>query len=116
MSDSLISPVVAGIIAAFDSFKGSLTSREAGDKMLPMMGVMGAFIFAAQMLNFTIPGTGSSGHIVGGILLASVLGPWAGFLVLSSVLVLQALLFADGGILVMGCNIINMAATSCLIG
>lgn len=120
MSDSLISPIVAGVGAAVAVTLIAVairrTSREAGDKMIPMMGVMGAFIFAAQMLNFTIPGTGSSGHIVGGILLASVLGPWAAFLVLSSVLLLQALLFADGGILVLGCNIINMAAASCLIG
>ena len=120
MSDSLISPAVAAVGAvisvALIAIATRRTSRDAGDKMIPMMGVMGAFVFAAQMLNFTIPGTGSSGHIVGGILLASVLGPWAGFLVLTAVLILQALLFADGGVLVLGCNIINMAVTSCLIG
>ncbi len=74
------------------------------------MGVMGAFVFAAQMINFAIPGTGSSGHIIGGILLAAVLGPWAAFLTLSSVLLLQCLLFADGGFMALGCNILNMAA------
>ena len=79
------------------------------------MGVMGAFIFAAQMLNFSIPGTGSSGHIVGGILLASMLGPWAAFLTLSSVIIIQCLVFADGGLMAIGCNIINMAAMSTLV-
>ena len=79
------------------------------------MGVMGAFVFAAQMLNFAIPGTGSSGHIVGGILLCAMLGTRAAFVTLSSVIMLQCLLFADGGLLALGCNIINMAAMSCLV-
>jgi cobalt/nickel transport system permease protein len=72
------------------------------------MGVLGAFVFAAQMINFAIPGTGSSGHIGGGLLLAVLLGPHAAFLVLASVLFVQALFFADGGLLALGCNLFNL--------
>jgi cobalt/nickel transport system permease protein len=72
------------------------------------MGVLGAFLFAAQMINFTIPATGSSGHLGGGLLLTILLGPCAGFLTIASVLVVQALFFADGGLLALGCNMFNM--------
>ena len=68
--------------------------NELEEKKIPLMGVMGAFVFAAQMINFTIPGTGSSGHIGGGLLLASILGPAPAFLVMSTVLIIQALFFA----------------------
>ena len=78
------------------------------DKMIPMMGVLGAFIFAAQMINFSIPATGSSGHLGGGMILAILLGPYAAFLVIASVLTVQALFFADGGLLALGCNIFNL--------
>ncbi len=77
------------------------------------MGVLGAFVFAAQMINFSIPGTGSSGHLGGGLLLAILVGPDAAFLVMTSVLVVQALLFADGGLLALGCNVINLGFTTC---
>lgn len=119
MADALISPpvaITAGavsltlIIAASRQIK-----RNQRSDLTPMMGVLGAFVFAAQMINFTIPGTGSSGHIIGGVLLAAVLGPWAAFLTLSSVLIVQCLIFADGGLMALGCNILNMAATSCLV-
>jgi len=86
------------------------------NKTVPLMGVMGAFIFAAMMINFTIPGTGSSGHIAGGILLTVMLGPYAAFLVLASVLMVQALFFADGGLLALGCNIWNMGFYPCFLG
>ncbi len=85
------------------------------ERLVPLMGVMGAFIFAVQLINFAIPGTGSSGHLIGGILLAALLGPWAAFVTLSSVLVLQSLMFADGGLMALGANILNMAAMSCLV-
>jgi len=78
------------------------------DRMIPMMGVLGAFIFAAQMINFSIPGTGSSGHLGGGLILAALLGPYAAFIVIASVLTVQALFFADGGLLALGCNIFNL--------
>lgn len=79
-------------------------------------GVMGAFVFSAQMINFAVPGTGSSGHLCGGILLAAVLGPYQAFLTMGGILLLQCLVFADGGILAYGCNVWNMAFYSCFIG
>ena len=79
------------------------------------MGVLGAFIFAAQMINFTIPATGSSGHLAGGMILAILLGPYAAFLTIASVITVQALFFADGGLLALGCNIINMGGFACFI-
>jgi cobalt/nickel transport system permease protein len=83
--------------------------RDPDDRRVPLMGVLGAFVFAAQMVNFGIPGTGSSGHLGGGMLLAILLGPHAAFLVMASVLTIQALFFADGGLLALGCNVFNLA-------
>ena len=79
------------------------------------MGVLGAFVFAVQMINFTIPGTGSSGHVGGGMILAILLGPHAAFLVMASVLTVQALFFADGGLLALGCNIWNLGLYPCYL-
>lgn len=89
--------------AAVKKVRGELEERQ-----IPLMGVAAAFIFAAQMLNFPIIG-GTSGHVLGGLLAALLLGPNAAVLVMSVVLILQALLFNDGGILALGANIINMA-------
>jgi cobalt/nickel transport system permease protein len=91
--------------------EGSLCDK----KDAPMIGVMGALVFAAQMVNFTIPGTGSSGHIAGGILLAAVIGAMPALLAMSAVLIVQCLFFADGGLLALGCNIFNMGVIPCLI-
>jgi cobalt/nickel transport system permease protein len=88
---------------------------ELDEKKAPLMGVLGAFLFAAQMINFTIPATGSSGHLGGGLLLAILLGPHAAFLTIASVLVVQALFFADGGLLALGCNIFNMGFVTAFI-
>ncbi len=85
-------------------------------RLVPLMGVMGAFVFAAQMINFAIPGTGSSGHLGGGMLLGLMLGPWAAFVVLVSVVTVQCLVFADGGLLALGCNIFNLGALPCFAG
>lgn len=119
MADALVSPAVAGAAGVAAAALIVAATRKIKDTrrtdMTPLMGVMGAFVFAAQMINFTIPGTGSSGHVIGGILLASVLGPWAAFLTLCSVLIIQCLVFADGGLMALGCNIVNMAAASCLV-
>ena len=82
--------------------------KEEKEKTIPLMGVMAAFVFALQMVNFSIPGTGSSGHFAGGFLLTIILGPYLAFLSMASVLIVQALFFADGGILALGCNIFNM--------
>ena len=89
--------------------------RTRDDRLVPLMGVMGAFIFTAQMINFTIPGTGSSGHLGGGLLLAVLLGPAAAFLVTASVLTVQALFFADGGLLALGCNMFNLGVIPALV-
>ena len=90
-------------------------NQEHDDRKIPLMGVMGAFIFAAQMINFTIPGTGSSGHIGGGILLCLILGQYPAFLSLCSVLIIQCLFFGDGGLLALGCNIFNMGILPCFV-
>lgn len=112
MADALLSPAVGvtmwGATAATIAYCSRKVKRDLDDRKIPLMGVLGAFIFAAQMINFTIPATGSSGHIGGGLLLAILLGPHAAFLTIASVLVVQALFFADGGILALGCNIFNM--------
>ena len=91
------------------------TRGDLGERQAPLMGIMAAFIFAAQMLNFPVAG-GTSGHLLGGALAAITLGPWAGMLVMTSVIAVQALLFQDGGLLVMGANILNMGILTTLIG
>ncbi len=112
MSDALISPVVGGAFWAASAgtiaYCSARVREGLDDRKVPLMGVLGAFVFAAQMINFVIPATGSSGHIGGGLLLAILLGPAAAFLTIASVLVVQALFFADGGLLALGCNIFNL--------
>jgi cobalt/nickel transport system permease protein len=93
----------------------SKTNQSLGEKQIPLMGVMAAFVFAAQMFNFPVAG-GTSGHFLGGTLAAIVLGPWAGILVMTAVIGVQALLFQDGGLLVMGANIFNMGILTAVIG
>jgi cobalt/nickel transport system permease protein len=93
----------------------SRTNKSLGEKQIPLMGVMAAFIFAAQMINFPIL-FGTSGHLLGGALAAIVLGPWAGMLVMTAVIALQAILFQDGGLVVMGANILNMGIITSAIG
>ncbi|MFL6352487.1 MAG: energy-coupling factor ABC transporter permease [Bryobacteraceae bacterium] len=89
--------------------------RATDSNRLPLLGVMGAFVFAAQMINFPV-GLGTSGHLVGGTLLACLLGPWAAALVVTAILIVQALIFQDGGVLALGANIINMALIGVLAG
>ncbi len=91
------------------------TQGQLGERQIPLMGVMAAFIFAGQMINFPVAG-GTSGHLLGGALAAIVLGPWAGVIVMAAVIGLQGLLFQDGGLLVMGANIFNMGLLTVLIG
>ena len=85
------------------------------DKMIPLMGVMAAFIFAAQMLNFPVMG-GTSGHLLGGVLAAVLLGPYAGAIVIAVVLVVQCLIFQDGGLTTLGANIFNMSFVGAMGG
>ncbi len=119
MSDALVNPGVAAAMytmsAAATGYCAYKIKKEDKPKSLPLMGVMGAFVFAAQMLNFSIPGTGSSGHLTGALLLSVILGPFAGFLCMAAILIIQSLLFADGGMLALGCNIFNMAFYACFI-
>ena len=120
MADALIAPAVAATMYVSSGIATGVSVRnvklENDAKKIPVMGVMGAFVFATQMINFTIPGTGSSGHLCGGMLLSALLGPSAGFLSMIGVLLVQCLLFADGGLLALGCNIWNMAFYGCFIG
>jgi cobalt/nickel transport system permease protein len=119
MADALLSPAVggafwAGTIGTIGYASKKLTEH-LDDRKVPLMGVLGAFIFASQMVNFTIPGTGSSGHLGGGMILTILLGPHAAFLVMASVLTVQALFFADGGLLALGCNIWNLGVYPCYV-
>lgn len=112
MADALLSPAVGGTMWGVTALTVAYCSKkvrsEMDDRRIPLMGVLGAFIFAAQMINFSIPVTGSSGHLGGGLILSILLGPYAAFLTIASVLVVQAFIFADGGLLALGCNIFNL--------
>jgi len=95
------------VTAAVVGVAARRAERTLSDRAVPLMGVMAAFIFAAQMMNFPVAG-GTSGHLLGGALAAALLGPWAAIIVMTAVVGLQGLLFQDGGLLVMGANIFNM--------
>lgn len=119
MADALLSPAVGGIMygagaagLAWSAYE--LKKESMQEQKLPLMAVSGAFVFAAQMINFSIPGTGSSGHIGGGILLAGILGGPAALPVIAAVLLIQCLFFADGGLLAYGANLFNMGVIPCL--
>ena len=126
MADALVSPAVAVTMYAASAaaagvslvqlHKEEAAAPELAKKKLPTMAVMSALVFAGQMINYTIPGTGSSGHLCGGMLLSAILGPWAGFLSMIVILAIQALFFADGGLLALGANVWNMAFYGCFVG
>src|SRR5512142_1952573 len=103
------------IAAAFVGLALHRSRRQLGERTVPVMGVLAAFIFAAQALNFPVAG-GTSGHLIGATLAAILLGPWPSVLVMTCVLIVQGLLFQDGGLLAMGGNIVNMAILSALVG
>lgn len=119
MADALISPAVGGLFwaaSAFVTVKASkCIEQNSEDSRNVLMGVLAAFVFAAQMINFSIPGTGSSGHIGGGVLLAVLLGRERAFLSVAVILSVQALVFADGGLLALGCNIFNLGFLPCFV-
>jgi len=110
-----ISLLFWGVTAITVGITISKTNKLLGGRQVPLMGVMAAFIFAAQMLNFPVAG-GTSGHFLGGALAAIVLGPWPAILVMTAVIAVQGLLFQDGGLLVMGANIFNMGLLTAVIG
>src|SRR5688572_18587005 len=113
---SLVISIICWVITVLTlSIAISRTNESLGEKQVPLMGILAAFTFAAQMINFPVLG-GTSGHLLGGALAAIVLGPWAGMLVMSAVIAVQALLFQDGGLLVMGANILNMGLVTAAIG
>lgn len=88
--------------------------RDLGERQMPLMGVLAAAIFAGQMLNFTVAG-GTSGHLMGAAIATILLGPWAAILVMTSVVGIQALIFQDGGLLVLGANIFNMGIVGVVV-
>lgn len=101
---------VAAIAYALRQTRGQL-----GEKQIPLMGVLAAFIFAAQAINFPVAG-GTSGHLLGGTLAAIIMGPWAAVLIMTSVMAVQALIFQDGGLIVLGFNIVNMGIITAFTG
>ena len=120
MADALLSPAVgltmsAVTVAAIGYSVAKVKNDEFSEKKIPIMGVAGAMVFAAQMIDFTIPATGSSGHIGGGILLSGLLGGIPAFLSIAAVIIIQCLFFADGGLLALGANIFNLGVIPCLI-
>ncbi len=120
MADALLSPAVGSVMCAVSAGAMAYSAVKVKkddlcEKKVPIMAVAGAFVFAAQMINFTIPATGSSGHIGGGILLSALLGGYPALLTIAAVLIIQCLFFADGGLLALGCNIFNMGVIPCLV-
>lgn len=120
MADALLSPAVAATMYAASGAAAAVSikklAKENDPQKLPTMAVASALVFAGQMINYTIPGTGSSGHMCGGMLLSALLGPEAGFLSMIVVLTIQCLFFADGGLMALGANIWNMAFYGCFVG
>ena len=120
MADALLSPAVAAAMYAASGAAAGISihrlKRDDNPQKLPTMAVTAALVFAGQMINYTIPGTGSSGHMCGGMLLSALLGPQAGFLSMIVILAIQCLFFADGGLMALGANIWNMAFYGCFVG
>ena len=117
--DGLMDPLVAAagwlLAIAVLAYATRRVNREMDDRRLPLMAVLAAGIFVAQMLNFPI-GAGTTGHLVGAALAAILLGPWAGMAVMMVILAIQCLLFGDGGITALGLNFVNMGVIGCLAG
>ena len=120
MADALLAPAVAATMYVASGTTAGISihqlKRDDEPQKLPTMAVTAALVFAGQMINYTIPGTGSSGHMCGGMLLSALLGPQAGFLSMIVILAIQCLFFADGGLMALGANIWNMAFYGCFVG
>ncbi|MFH1087040.1 MAG: energy-coupling factor ABC transporter permease [Chloroflexota bacterium] len=117
--DGFVSAPVAAVgyavAAGCVGYAVKATNKRLGDKQVPLMGVLAAFVFAAQMLNFPIAG-GTSGHLAGATLAAILLGPWAGLLIMTCVLIVQCLVFQDGGLLALGLNVANLGLIAGVVG
>lgn len=120
MADALLAPAVAAAMYAASGTVAGISihqlKKDDEPQKLPTMAVSAALVFAGQMINYTIPGTGSSGHMCGGMLLSALLGPQAGFLSMIVILAIQSLFFADGGLMALGANVWNMAFYGCFVG
>ena len=120
MADALLAPGTAAVMYAASAAAAGISiyklRQDENPRKLPTMAVAAALVFAGQMINYTIPGTGSSGHMCGGMMLSALLGPYAGFLSMIVILAIQCLFFADGGLLALGANIWNMAFYGCFVG
>ena len=120
MADALLAPAVAATMYVASGTAAGISihklKKEDDPAKLPTMAVTAALVFAGQMINYTIPGTGSSGHMCGGMLLSALLGPQAGFLSMIVILAIQCLFFADGGLMALGANVWNMAFYGCFVG
>lgn len=120
MADALLAPAVAATMYAASGTAAGVSihqlKKDDEPQKLPVMAVTAALVFAGQMINYTIPGTGSSGHMCGGMLLSALLGPQAGFLSMIVILAIQCLFFADGGLMALGANVWNMAFYGCFVG
>src|SRR5213596_3740469 len=110
--DNFLSTPVWATLDVVSAAGFGVIARHAGRRMddsrIPLLGVMGAFVFAAQMINFPV-GVGTSGHLIGSALLAYTLGPAPAVIVMTAILAVQALIFQDGGVLALGANVFNMA-------
>ena len=120
MADALLAPAVAATMYVASGAAAGVSihklKKDDEPQKLPVMAVTAALVFAGQMINYTIPGTGSSGHMCGGMLLSALLGPYAGFLSMIVILAIQCLFFADGGLMALGANVWNMAFYGCFVG
>jgi cobalt/nickel transport system permease protein len=103
--------VAVGVIGAC----ARRSTASLDDRLVPLTGLVAAFVFAAQTVNFPVA-SGTSGHLLGGVLAAVLIGPSAGVLCITTVLVVQTLLFADGGLTALGLNVVNMAIVPALAG
>jgi len=116
--DGFLSAPVAGVAFALSGIAIAaavrMTNRNLAERTVPLMGVMAAFIFAAQMMNFPVAG-GTSGHLLGAALAAILLGPWAAIIVMTTVVGVQALVFQDGGLAALGANVFNMGVVAVFV-
>ncbi|HEX2145474.1 MAG TPA: energy-coupling factor ABC transporter permease [Glycomyces sp.] len=108
LASALIAAIAVGVCTV-------MARRNLDERLVPLAGLATAFVFAAQMLNFPVA-AGVSGHLLGGALAAALLGPWLGALCVTVVIVIQALLFADGAVTALGLNVVNMAIIAAFVG